>query len=597
MKLHVSILLIFSLLLAASVSAQSVDLNSLLSMMSTGAAHTLTANALTACADGQRQCAGLAAQICSGGVWQTSQSCSTRCVNGYCENGLAAPASPTVNDYYPSSSSGIFSNSGPAASALNGTNATNQTGNSSSAYFPSYLCSQGQRAPNGYCGKDDCASAFGSGWTCDSNACQCVNNATAANFTANCSRSGGYDARGTFHQWTPGIVCRDDCALLGPNYACNANCSCVKASNPVNITVPPLPISCAYPPYPGGIPNSSSYCIDDCNQTFGPNYTCTSNCTCVKIAAPPANSTSSCWIGGYNDANGTFHNWSPGQICQDDCEARAQLYNLSGQYVCSANCTCVKSANNSTAANFTANCSRSGGYDSNGQFQPWMPGIVCRDDCNATYGRANQSYVCKGNCQCAPQNATTADFNASCSASGGYDANGQFHPWTPGAFCQDDCALNYGSNFTCNANCSCVQIHGVPASTGVAAAAASPPAYTCGGPIYQGHPIAINSSGGLCNGTCPPGQLCAPNPAVGIGLPLCSCQPSVSKRYLCSNPASAGHVGTLDYCQDDCAQALGPNYACASNCSCVKKTLPSYVSCAVRTQGHNSSPLLPSELC
>ncbi len=105
--------------------------------------------------------------------------------------------------------------------------------------------------------------------------------------------------------YTQGAFCQDDCAQnLGPNYSCTSKCfccpdklkeACLSAKNTWHpdtctctaIDKPVRLVSCAYNTQQEGRQwgdGSNAFCADDCNKTFGSNYTCTSNCVCVPTA-------------------------------------------------------------------------------------------------------------------------------------------------------------------------------------------------------------------------------------------------------------------------------------------------------------------------
>ncbi len=115
--------------------------------------------------------------------------------------------------------------------------------------------------------------------------------------------------------WASGMVCRDDCNLTRPTFACNVStCTCYDTA--------PKNASCA-----AGNWTTGMVCQDDCARRIGPQMYCdAASCTCYNGTLPTAN----CSAG----------NRAQNQYCLNDC------FRIGPNMACNAQtCTCYDLGN------------------------------------------------------------------------------------------------------------------------------------------------------------------------------------------------------------------------------------------------------------
>ncbi len=281
----------------------------------------------------------------------------------------------------------------------------------------------------------------------------------------------------------------------------------------------------------GGVWKVNQYCASGCVNGY-----CAGGTTPTPPSPPPqtAPSAPSSYSGGlipYNSTNQTFQcsgynnigHWSPGQICQDDCQATlANKFGWGGNWSCTPNCTCTGSNSSYT-------------YCSSGI--KLAPGNICYDDCNQTFG---SNFTCTSNCTCAKKTLPPQPTNATCSSGN----------WSAGSYCIDDCDVQYGPSFVCTSNCTC-QSAVVPLPRNNSCSMGAVPAPGTTPPPHAG----------VCRDDCAQayGSNYACDPAG------CFCKLNFT---LCSWGTGSQYNTT---CRDDCASKFGSNSTCTSNCTCAPK--------------------------
>ncbi len=398
---------------------------------------------------------------------------------------------------------------------------------------------------------DNCARAFGDGYSCNAN-CVCVQ----SNLTSVSCSSGN---------WYPGAgVCTDDCSRLNTNqssWSCNKDCRCTPKITPIEMSA----LDCSA----GIIPNSSQFCYDNCKAALGNDYQCNAaRCKCEKnqtdeivlfpatclnngsagvdfgIYPVPVSADYSCDImvdgkvektvavnaGQMSIPQVKLQNIAPGRHsyqvkCTDKANPSHVLQTTIGDFACSLNC---------------ADTTVSRGL--------LTPGYACIDNCNATLGA---NWKCGGNCTClnlAPVPAIKILSNCT----------GPTKPYNPGdtvatvSFWLEKVPPSW-KKYTCSA-------------------------YVDGKLFYTMREPAVGSGKSLVEPEFKPlGQHIVNVICVNDEDPTQIARSEIN-YLMCPtiNVSCASGLGNASgqICQDDCSSKLGSGYTCSSQCMCVQRTKP-----------------------
>lgn len=163
------------------------------------------------------------------------------------------------------------------------------------------------------------------------------------------------------------------------------------------------------------------------------------NCQCLE-EVPPQNDTVSCSDNSWASAFGVPL-WAPGMICKDDCRAT-----FGKEWSCDAKCNCVKQQQPPPQKN--TSCVENTKTSFLGFSPLFMPGNICVDDCK----RLGPEYKCDAvSCFC-----EKTEQNLTCSQNTESVVNGAGSLYKPGMQCADDCANSLGSAYSCDpVDCLC----------------------------------------------------------------------------------------------------------------------------------------------
>ncbi|HSB47270.1 MAG TPA: hypothetical protein VLD37_04590 [Candidatus Bilamarchaeum sp.] len=299
--------------------------------------------------------------------------------------------------------------------------------------FDSDLYNISTYKPGGLC-KDDCKSGYyGSDYYCDAQSCTCQP-VPVENLTVSCSKNTKDGSGSTLEKLASNLVCKDDCqATMGSDYSCEpVSCTCQKPK-----TV--IPVSCALNSFDAtfgepAAPLPSGYiCKDDCAEAE-PGFVCDSSLCVCKPPITVQNGTS-CSVNSFDDVYG-HPKYQPGTMCKDDCKS------LDPAWTCdSSTCTCKAPPEEKTVS-----CA-SNTVPGATTVERLGAGLICKDDCQASFG---SGYTCNAaSCTCQPPPTTGETFKCA-----GLEADGnKFNPALDK--CEDNCK-SIGSQFTCDGStCTC----------------------------------------------------------------------------------------------------------------------------------------------
>ncbi|MEW6036454.1 MAG: hypothetical protein AB1529_07625 [Candidatus Micrarchaeota archaeon] len=392
--------------------------------------------------------------------------------------------------------------------------------------------------------KDDCASLDPDS-ICSPKTCTCVQNVTKKEdvFCINNTIETSLTGTNPFDNDT--MLCKDDCARLGADFACDKNCTCKQ------VVPPKIDMNCGantiIAPLFGNFFNPATMlCRDDCAATFGAGWKCDGvSCTCSK---PPPPDKFSCAGNSFGVAFGLPNEFDPAKNkCEDDCK------DFGPGWVCDGKtCLCEKKPKDETVScAFNAFDVVVLGADNN--FNPAK--MKCEDDCEEV---GLDWYCDAASCTC--KEKPGENETQSCK-SNTWVVNVPKGQVAAGVQCKDDCK-ELGSTYVCDPEgCFCKETRTVTPRCGDGYV--SGPDTPGGGfeecDVGYGFYQPKDAAGNPYNtpDTCPPPTVC--------DAPTCKCVEPVTESF-CGDGEITG-AEQCDYASASTNKCSSGSY-CTNSCAC-----------------------------